>query len=56
MTAYDMIEDRVEIPDAPSIPGLSFRRFRGETDLMDDAVVELELSATFVKAEISTNQ
>ncbi len=32
MTAYDMIEDRVEIPDAPSIPGLSFRRFRGETD------------------------
>jgi ribosomal protein S18 acetylase RimI-like enzyme len=25
-------DDRVELPDAPDIPGLTFRRFRGESD------------------------
>ena len=27
-----MLEDRIEVTDAPAIPGLSFRRFRGDSD------------------------
>src|SRR3990172_1266181 len=27
-----MLEDRIEIAEAPTIPGLRFRRFRGESD------------------------
>jgi mycothiol synthase len=32
MVAIDRVTDRITLPDAPPIPGLLFRRFRGDSD------------------------
>lgn len=32
MSTIQLVKDRIEIPDAPDIPGLAFRGFRGEAD------------------------
>src|SRR6476660_5169643 len=39
MTSQGNSSDRIEVPDAPPIPGLSFRHFRGESDYPHTAEV-----------------
>ncbi|MEO8287544.1 MAG: GNAT family N-acetyltransferase [Chloroflexota bacterium] len=44
MSANTQIENSIELPDAPAIPGIRFRRYRGEVDL--PAMLEVVIAGT----------
>src|SRR5574342_528404 len=39
MSIQEMVDDQIDIAEAPSIPGLTFRRFRGDSDFPKMAAV-----------------
>ena len=44
MSANTQIDNTIELPDAPAIPGIRFRRYRGEVDL--PAMLEVVIAGT----------
>ncbi len=49
MTTLELATDTLRVPDAPALPGLTFRHFRGESDFpaaeSDRAAAESALPA-----------